>query len=238
MPSAIAYVRLQEALRKPCCPLCHILKEAGLRYLENLLYENVNDPGIRKMLDSSWGFCERHTRALASLTQYSLGIAIINESLLNKVLKLFKETVRLDFFKHSSKYFSKKSKARVRTGAELATLLNPTVGCPACEVEDHTIETVLDELNYQLARGDSNITSLYHSSPGLCLPHLRRALSQGGDPAGIRALIELHIQKLEELQSELNEYIRKHDYRYSAEPWGREKDSWLRSLQFLGGGIF
>ena len=154
------------------------------------------------------------------------------------MLKLFKETVRLDFFTHSSKYFSKKSRARVRTEAKLVTLLNPTVGCPACEVESQTIEMVLDELNYQLAQGDSNITTLYHNSSGLCLPHLRRALSQGGDPVGVRALIELHIQKLEKLQSELNEYIRKHDYRYSAEPRGQEKDSWLRSLQFLGGEIF
>jgi len=35
------------------------------------------------------------------------------------------------------------------------------------------------------------------------------------------------------LQAELGEIVRKNDYRFRGEPWGSEKDAWLRALQKL-----
>jgi hypothetical protein len=39
---------------------------------------------------------------------------------------------------------------------------------------------------------------------------------------------------------ELEEFCRKHDYRYSHTPWGAEADAWLRASECLAGkaGIF
>ncbi|CAN5630359.1 hypothetical protein BH24DEI1_BH24DEI1_11940 [soil metagenome] len=43
--------------------------------------------------------------------------------------------------------------------------------------------------------------------------------------------------RLEGVQGELAEFIRKNDYRYAHEPSGDERDSWLRALRALGGEV-
>jgi hypothetical protein len=43
--------------------------------------------------------------------------------------------------------------------------------------------------------------------------------------------------RLEGVQGELAEFIRKNDYRYANEPSGGERDSWLRALRALGGEV-
>jgi hypothetical protein len=37
------------------------------------------------------------------------------------------------------------------------------------------------------------------------------------------------------LHGELSEFIRKHDHRFSQEPFGVEKDSWTRAVAALAG---
>ncbi len=37
--------------------------------------------------------------------------------------------------------------------------------------------------------------------------------------------------------AELDEFIRKNDYRFRDEPWGQERDAWLRALNALAGGL-
>jgi hypothetical protein len=37
------------------------------------------------------------------------------------------------------------------------------------------------------------------------------------------------------LAGELGEFIRKNDYRFSAENVGKEKDSWLRAIELVSG---
>ena len=46
-------------------------------------------------------------------------------------------------------------------------------------------------------------------------------------------LLDLEKRRLEALYTELEEMIRKNDYRFSHEEWGEEKDAWLRALTRL-----
>ena len=48
-------------------------------------------------------------------------------------------------------------------------------------------------------------------------------------------LLEIHLTKYQHLAEELKEFDRKHDYRFTHEPWGPEADSWRRVIeQFVG----
>lgn len=67
-----------------------------------------------------------------------------------------------------------------------------------------------------------------------CLPHARLAL-ETATPVDTRAWASAIASRLESMTRDLGELIRKHDYRFSDEPLGEEKDSWLRALAFFGG---
>ena len=43
----------------------------------------------------------------------------------------------------------------------------------------------------------------------------------------------LEAKKLELLRGELNEVIRKNDYRFRSEEWGAERDAWVRALAMV-----
>lgn len=67
-----------------------------------------------------------------------------------------------------------------------------------------------------------------------CLPHVRLAL-ETATHADARAWASAIASRLESMTRDLSELIRKHDYRFSDEPLGEERDSWLRALVFFGG---
>ncbi|MBN1920116.1 MAG: hypothetical protein JW892_02630, partial [Anaerolineae bacterium] len=70
---------------------------------------------------------------------------------------------------------------------------------------------------------------------GLCLPHLRLTLQASGPAAGYRALLTAQREAWSALMAELDEFIRKNDYRFQHEPMGDERDAWLRALDALVG---
>lgn len=66
-----------------------------------------------------------------------------------------------------------------------------------------------------------------------CLFHVRMALGSG-NAAHVKSCVDPLTVRLDALSHDLGELIRKHDYRFSHEPLGEEKDSWLRALAFFG----
>ena len=73
------------------------------------------------------------------------------------------------------------------------------------------------------------------ASEGLCLPHLRSALEQVREIGACEQLLSIHRARLETLESELAEFIRKNDYRFKAEGFGKEGDAWLRAVGLIAG---
>ena len=72
------------------------------------------------------------------------------------------------------------------------------------------------------------VQTAFQASPGLCVPHIQRLIRRArrGTDHWVRMACAAH---LDPLISELAEIIRKHDYRYAAEPWGEEADAWRRA---------
>ena len=50
----------REALQQQGRAVCHLVNWSGRPYLDNLLYELVNDPGVQAQFRDSLGLCERH----------------------------------------------------------------------------------------------------------------------------------------------------------------------------------
>ena len=82
---------------------------------------------------------------------------------------------------------------------------------------------------------DPAIERAYVAAGGLCLPHFRIALSHAGGGAS-RTLAQWQAATWRQLRGELDELIRKHDYRFADEKVTEaEADAWQRAVAALVG---
>jgi len=210
----LPYFELLDALKKAKgCPLCELEVEGMRRYFDSLLYENVNDGGVRKQLLRSRGYCPRHCSFLLGFKN-RLGIAILYKDQIDLFSRFLQKPGG------SLKKFSlRKGKPKWKPGAR----------CPACMVQLQDRKRYLDILLERFS--EPEMCSAYDASKGLCVPHLLIALDSAKRLAVRRHLIETQRTKLEELSAELEDFCRKHDYRFSDETRGKERDSWVRAVE-------
>jgi len=229
-----SYYELRDALAQEGCALCHLAQRAVERFLDNLLYENVNDPGVRRDVRQARGFCNLHAWQLRD-QRGALGIAILHRDVLSTVTERVQKTQPADA--------RPTPLLRVRAplvtarpmpaAATLASDLAPQRICLACQTredaEEIYIHVLLEHIN------DPEITEGFSRSGSLCLPHFRRVLQQVRDEATARRLIAMQLGAWEQLLAELDEFIRKQDYRFRDEGLGAEGDSWIRAVARVSG---
>jgi hypothetical protein len=199
------------------------------------MYENVNDPEMRDRLRLSFGYCHEHSWLLGRSKGEALGIAIVNRDMLTHAAAGLRETrfQSPGLMRRAGDVFDR---ARPAAGTEAAVRrLSPQAPCPAClhrsEMEDIAVGAALDAL----VNKDQRLQSALEASAGLCLPHMRRALELTRDESVYDYLSRLGQQKLDALVAELEEFIRKNDYRFAREGFGPEGDSWRRAIAMLVG---
>jgi hypothetical protein len=193
---------LIEAFDQPGCPVCRLATEAVDAYLTSVCYEQVNDLDLREQLRSvGGGFCRSHAERFLQQRHGQLAAAIVYRDVLSTARKRIVTS------------------AGQRPLSKLAALLGGRRGrhettsgprCPGCEVEQDAERRYLGVLVSRLR--DERILERYRANDGLCVPHLGRALES--DDAGARILADAANDMLTALVGELDEYIRKHDYRF------------------------
>ena len=221
---------LEHAFGRGGCPVCWLLTRYDERCFDFLLYESVNDVGVRDEIRRTLGFCNYHAWVLhqvaTDLTSGKLsvgmgrtGIGIIYLDLVETLIKRLKEL---------------SSSASKRHAKTLAT---PSKGtgtiCPMCSARAQFELWYLESILRNIAIKD--FAEKYAACDGLCAIHLLRALELSGFDGNKRALASAEIRRLEELSVDLHEFWRKHDYRYASEGFGKEGDSWLRALRKISG---
>lgn len=103
--------------------------------------------------------------------------------------------------------------------------------CPVCvavhEAARTTGQLLLDQ------GGEASVQGALHRADGVCVPHLRGLLATHHPQ--IPALLAAERAVVERLLGELNEFIRKHDYRFASEAKGYEGTSWYRAIRLIAG---
>ena len=234
----ITYFDVLDACAQPGCPICRIAQHVVHRYLDAILYEFVTDPGTRSNLKQSLGYCNGHAWMLPDLPGgYALGIALIYQDLLQDI------GARLN-----DAHYDRAPAVSIRRLREALNPLEPVQAtrtsvaalqagarCPACEHRDTMVEIALQSMLEALARGDARMQTSLEASSGLCLAHLRRAMELSRDQDAFLRLIEISRKTLHALEQELQEFIRKCDYRYRDDKHGSEMDSWRRAVAWIAG---
>ena len=214
----LTYFSVLDALRTAkTCALCALENDCARRYIDSLLHERVNDPGVRGDLRRSIGYCPRHAHQLVSKGD-GLGTAI-----------LYRDQVEL-FLGFLQALQSASHKALLRSdvswwrGRDL---------CPACREQMRDRQRYTALLVEWLPEGE--MRSAFDASPGLCVPHFFAALEAAKDTHVRSCLIESQRAKFGDLLHDLDEFCRKQDYRFRHEGLGKEADSWLRAVRMMGG---
>ena len=244
MSSMLSTIELKDAFTQSGCPICTISQEEAFRYINHLLWENVNDLETRLRIFASLGYCPRHTELLAftELTRFgsAMKISIIYESLIQVVVNRLltwhpiKMKPKWSLLFHDWVYrlgFSRRSKPRL-------TVITVGSPCRVCQIADDSakfaLSTLLEELN---ARFDI-WSQHFMVSDGLCLAHLRFCLQEYGDqyPDTVQYLVRDTIQRLNNRRSRMNEYIRKLTWEARHERiTEQEYHSWQETLAFFTG---
>jgi hypothetical protein len=225
----MGFYDLRDALAQPSCPVCRLKADAVDRSIDILLWENVNDSGARQNIRQARGFCHQHAWQLIR-GGASSGSVIIMRDVLQNVLRIL-ENARLEpvvpvpFFRRTQP---------AAATAELVAELSPQVPCPVC-AQAETAESALITTLVEGLPGENGLLQAYQASEGLCLPHLRQALSTARDPAVSAALVETQCAIWEKLEGHLSEIIRKLDYRFREEPRGEETGAAARAVAALSG---
>lgn len=215
------------------CPICKLTLNAVEKYLDSYLYENVNDPCIRSDLRQARGFCADHAwRMLHTLTG-TLGIAITYQDMvatLRRALEIEQGRARSAF--RSRFWLPRKMAINAhRILGEFVDRLQGKAQCPACrhaeEIEDMYIFFALQLLD------DDDVAS--RVAGRLCIRHFYLAVKQTRNQHHLDILISSQLAQLQHLETELAEFIRKNDYRFTHEGFGSEGDSWRRATLHVSG---
>ena len=229
----LAENELKRALAAPGCSLCRVGEEAVQRYLRFVLYESVNDAAFRGRLATAWGFCRRHAWHFLRLEWATMRDGLSTANITEGLLKTAEEV--LDAYLSAAPDGLSRKRV-VRAVEKLLHALTPAGECPACALqarhEAYALMVLLRVLEEEAWR------ERFERSDGLCLFHLRRPLTGGEAPEQVRWLIEVHRRRFHGLLADLEEYMRKHDYRFSREPYGQERDAFVRATAALAGSWF
>jgi hypothetical protein len=223
------YYNLLDALKTPGCALCTLGKTAVTNFMDNMLYEYVNDAGMQQKLMEAHGFCATHSQLLLTYHD-ALGITILYNAILRHL-----ETELPQVQAESATWLGRL--AEQISPDNDPPPLSAHAPCPACQIRDETAERALNVLNAQQA--DADLKTAWRASDGLCLPHLQQALYTL-DTAAYDFLLTHQRQVWYTLRTQLSEFIRKNDRRFQHEGFGEESDAWRRAVQFTSGapGLF
>jgi len=208
---------LIEAFGQPGCPVCRLSTEAVDAYLTSVCYEQVNDLDLREQLRTAGGFCRSHAERFIKQRLGQLAAAIVYRDVLNTARK------RLA----AGNGFTGRSKLSALFGVRGRRDSRSLPPCPGCEAEAEAEGRYLAVLRNRLT--DSTVRAKYQAGDGLCLPHIDQALQTDDD--GARALAEASVEMLGTIVADLDEYIRKHDYRFTSEVWDGGEDTPERAVE-------
>lgn len=235
MKKSAGYHDLRQAFTEPGCALCRLLAKQADSYIDQLLWELVNDIDGRGELNQARGFCNSHAWLLVRYGA-SLGVAILMDGVIGEVMRL----VEQEGFKPQPAFSLRQVWDALNTTqpspatAGLVKTLEPQRPCPVCKTIQKNESYYLAALVKHLT-GAESLLAAYQASDGLCLPHFRLALGRVSQAESYTALVEAQKSVWQRLRADLAEFIRKNDHRFRGERFGPEGDAWLRGIEAVSG---
>jgi hypothetical protein len=223
---------LLDAFAQDACPVCRLTLASVTRYINAVNYESAGDPGIRQQLRASLGFCNEHGYQWLGAA-HVLGTAQIYIEVLGRATDELRGL--FDHRRHllaGVASFLGVRPDHATCGNECSPVA-PTGRCLVCVVRDTTGQKLVSTVVQDIA--EPSFLAAYVTSAGLCLPHLRLALCRASSEEAFRILRDTAIAGEARLRAQLQEIVRKHDYRFSHQPSGEERGAGDRAVHHVAG---
>jgi Family of unknown function (DUF6062) len=221
----------RDALGLGGCLLCRALLEAERRSLFTFLYEGMSAPHVREKFLNGGGFCPRHFWWVMHAGQNRWGVGRVEVADLCRQL-VPQAAAEIAEAGESLPRSGVLSFARAKKKKQRSSTLFPGAACIFCR-EGLEREQRLVELLEKLLDQEEFARAL--SAHALCFRHARLALTAWKQPGKRQRLSEILRIRCDQLVTDLSEYLRKQDYRFRDEPFGREADVVDRAVEFLAG---
>ena len=218
-----------EALCTPGCALCLMAQRKSQCYIETLLHEAVTDVDQRDTWRQARGLCHLHAWMATEIPHSNGSLAL-----------LYADVLRHDLGQLTALTAAVPATRRWRARHSLAQRLQGWLRswrqprpCPVCalwfEQERLYLSVLLDDWQ------ESELAQAFVASSGLCWGHTLRLVEEGMQHALLQAVLTAQQAHLQTLQDDLHEFIRKLDYRFARQPYGREADAWRRAVALYVG---
>lgn len=237
----IGYFRLLEACDRPGCPVCAYLDDVSRRQITTLFDEHVTDVTTRQHLRASWGLCSWHAWQALDARATATGVAIVYEDLLRVCHeRLAHRGIAAEGPRHSGRAgrlrawlraIFGKAPPRFMRGAVAAYRDRPR--CALCADLRLTEAHCLDALIH--FADDPQFSKAYERSAGLCLPHLVAVMERGSCARSLQTIVQRTLAKWQDLRSDLEKFVTKHEYRSSSPFSDVERRSTHLALELLAG---
>jgi len=239
-----SYFDLLEALNREGCAICRLAVAATDRYLDNWVYEAFTDSGNRELLVRAGGFCTTHTWAVAR-PHATFQLAVAYRSVLLAAAQVraigsAEESGREGVMGRRG-WWQRLFGCRRHTGQRAGAAAEREAAarwriCPACYIRMEQEDRVL--MAFAQTCGEPEVQEAFMHSSGFCLIHFRaaRRACAAMQPASVLAwLDEAQRTCIQRIVAQLDELIRKHDYRFSDEPRGEEVHAWRLAAELVAG---
>jgi len=205
----IGYYELLAAMGQPGCAVCTRIDRAGRTAIDAMLYESVNDPGVRADLQASGGFCHGHA-VMAAENGDAYGLSILYEDLIHQ---------RLDALNQGT-----------------PSLEDNDGTCPICRTVEACEERALGLFCEHLQ--EAELAAALDRADPLCFRHYEALRARLPSPGMREVLYQWELRALGRLRSELAGFIRKGDYHFQHEEVTREEaTAWRRAMEWFVGKL-
>ncbi|MCX8130935.1 MAG: DUF6062 family protein [Clostridia bacterium] len=253
MKERIYTIPVTEAFREECeCPVCVLERKLEDEYVEYVLGPSLMEPEGRIETNEN-GFCRKHFELLYAKQSKRHGLGLILDTHLteqNKKLKkmyesksgALKKDSEISLVKNlSNKISSKQTETEKLVDQLISELSNLENRCAVCNKLNFTLDRYVDVILYLWFK-EEDFKALFNSKKGFCLKHTRVLLEGTKKYLNTKEmaiftenLIKIQLENMERVQSEVNWFTKKFDYRYNDEPWGNSRDAVPRSIQKITG---
>ena len=227
---------LQAAFAQEGCPVCYVVLAYMQQAMDSWQYEGFTNVAHRHDVIRARGFCPLHTWQLAQRNNaFQLGI-IYREILADVLPALQKERDNVRRGDATEKGMpALLSRLKGQQSAEAAYAQPAFELCYFCGLRAHMEHRLIETLIEQLRVEEMRV--LLSQTTGLCLVHFTQAHEQAatGNKEELPALLDCQYTCMQRVYDEVQELVRKHDYRASNEAPGNEMTSWRRAAELCAG---
>jgi hypothetical protein len=217
-----------ETLQQSDCALCVLARRKSQRYIETLFGTAVMDVEHRDAWRLAKGLCPVHAEMAIEIPQSSVSLAILYEDVLGHEIAALSRLATPE--RSRLAWLAGRRWGRVRNWLRA---WQQRTSCPVCclwqEQERLYIAVLLDDWY------DAALTQAFSQSCGLCLPHIACLIAWGATHRHLSAVLAAQQKCFHALHDDLREFLRKQDYRFVHQPYGREADAWRRAVRLLSG---